>query len=35
VTKAKRATKRELIVIAPGSHECSEPLRFEFGRSFR
>jgi integrase len=22
-------------VIAPGSHECSEPLRFQFGRSFR
>ena len=34
-TRAKRATKRELIVIAPGSHECSKPLHFQIGRSFR
>ena len=31
----KRATKRELIVIPPGSHECSESLHFHRGRSFR
>src|ERR1700684_149638 len=31
-TRAKRATKRELIEIPPGSHECSEPLHFQLGR---
>ena len=25
-TSEKKATKGELIVVAPGSHECSEPL---------
>jgi hypothetical protein len=34
-TSEKKATKRELIVVAPGSHEYSEPLHFQFGRSFR
>src|ERR1700677_4679330 len=34
-TSEKKATKRELIVVAPGSHECSEPLHFKLGWSFR
>jgi hypothetical protein len=34
-TKAQRAPKRELIVIAQASHECSEPLRFQIGRSLQ
>ena len=31
----KKATKRELIVVATGSHECLEPLHFQLGWSFR
>jgi hypothetical protein len=34
-TRVKRATKRELIEIPSGSHECPEPLHFQLGRSFR
>src|ERR1035441_3850650 len=34
-TSEKKATKTELIVIPPGSHECSDPPRFQLGRSFR
>jgi DNA-binding transcriptional LysR family regulator len=34
-TRAKRATKRVLIEIPPGSHKCSEPLHFQLRRSFR
>ena len=33
-TSDKKATKRELIVVATGSHECSEPLHFQLGWSF-
>jgi len=30
----KKATKRELIVVATGSDECSQPLHFQLGWSF-
>ena len=34
-TSDKKATKSELIVVATGSHECSEPLHFQLAWSFR